>query len=96
MKLVYLPRAVADLRAIVDYIANDNPIAAGDVRVRIEQSIMVLQAHPLIGQLTELRGLHKWPIPGLPYSAYYRIEKSRIVIARVLHGKRKWPDSFTG
>ncbi len=96
MKLVYLPRAVADLRAIVHYIANDNPSAAADVRVRIEQSVLVLQAHPLIGQPTELRGLHKWSIPGLPYAAYYRIEKSSVVIARVLHGKRKWPDSFTG
>jgi plasmid stabilization system protein ParE len=94
VKLVYLPRARQDLVAIVDFIARDDPKAAFAVRLRIEQSLLVLQAHPMIGQETEFAGLHKWSIPGLPYAAYYGVEGKKIVIARVLHGKRKWPEAY--
>ena len=64
-------------------------------RMRIEQSVLVLKNHPLIGQETEFPGLHKWSIPALPYAAYYRIEGDKIIIARVIHGARKWPDALT-
>lgn len=94
MKLLYRPRALRDLIEIVEYIGQDDPLAAVNVRVRIEQSLLVLRQHPLIGRATDLPGLHQWSIPGLPYAAYYRVTKREIVIARVLHGRRKWPDAL--
>ncbi|MEZ5823277.1 MAG: type II toxin-antitoxin system RelE/ParE family toxin [Geminicoccaceae bacterium] len=69
--------------------------AALGVRTRIEQSLLILKDHPLIGRETGFPGLHKWSIPALPYAAYYRIDGDRIRIARVIHGARKWPDSLT-
>ena len=94
MRLIYLPRAVRDLETIVTYIAQDDPKAAYSVRARIEQSLLILKNHPMIGRETEFPGLRKWSIPALTYAAYYRIEGNKIIIARVIHGARKWPDAL--
>jgi len=94
VNLVYLPRARDDLREILDYIAQDNPAAARRVLTRIDQSVSILARHPNIGRSTEFPGLQKWSIPNLPYAAYYRIEGETVVIARVIHGARKWPNAL--
>lgn len=94
MKISYRPRALRDLKHIVRYVREDNPHAAFSVRERIEQSVTILKDHPMIGRETILPGLYKWSVPGLPYAAYYRIEKDRVRIARILHGAQQWPDSY--
>jgi len=94
VKLEYLAPARDDLREIITYISEDNPVAARRILDRIHQSVSILADFPLIGHETEIAGLYKWSIPNLRYAAYYRIEGDTVAIAGVVHTSRKWPDAL--
>ncbi|NBC33179.1 MAG: type II toxin-antitoxin system RelE/ParE family toxin [Alphaproteobacteria bacterium] len=83
-----------DIETIAEYVAHKNPHAAQRLRERIEQSVLILQHHPELGRETDFPGLRKWQIPGLPYAAYYVIDRELVRITRILHGARRWPDSY--
>lgn len=94
MKLVYLSLAYQDLENITLYIANDNPVSALQLIDRIEQSLIILKHHPFVGRETQFEGLYRWVIPNTSYSAFYRIESDTIIIARILHNARQFPDAL--
>jgi toxin ParE1/3/4 len=94
MKIRWSPTAIADLKAIRDYIAGDNPTAARKVSQRIKTSVQRLAEFPRSGRFGRVAGTYEPVIPGTSYVAAYRVDPQEIVIAAVLHGKRHWPESF--
>jgi toxin ParE1/3/4 len=91
VKLVWLARAIATRKAQIDYIAQDNPIAALEQGDRIDEQVEVLKQHPELGRAGRVKGTRELVISRTPFIAVYRVRKSRIEILRVLHGAQQWP-----
>jgi toxin ParE1/3/4 len=95
LKLVWLPRAIANRDAQLDYIAQDNPKAAIEQGDRIAQQIRQLIAHPELGRPGRKQGTRELVISRTPFIAVYRVKPKarRIELMRVLHGSQQWrPD----
>ena len=94
MKIKWHRKARQDLRNIRAYIAEDDPKAAAHVATRILQSVERLPANPAIGRPGRVMDTRELVVVGTPYLVPYRVVGDVIVILRVLHGARKWPDRF--
>ena len=87
--------ALADLAGIIDYIAAENPKAALAVIERIEETGNGL-GEMATGRPGRVGGTYERLSTGLPYILAYAIDRrssrpERIVILRVIHAKRDWP-----
>ncbi len=91
MKLVWLPKAIANRDAQIDYIAEDDPNAAIEQGDRIEQQISQLVKHPEMGRAGRKQGTRELVISRTPFIVVYRIKGKRIELMRILHGSRQWP-----
>jgi plasmid stabilization system protein ParE len=91
VKLLWTPRALAQLEAIHAYIGAENPIAAATVITTIEQTAAILADFPNADEQTDrgdVRTVLAWPYP---YRVYYRLARSRreVRILRVRDVRRR-------
>jgi addiction module RelE/StbE family toxin len=86
--------AAEDREQILQYIAADNPSAAIEVGDEIERQAEMLLDFPEIGRPGRIDGTRELVIQGLPYIACYAVTDDAVTILRVLHGRRKWPESI--
>ena len=89
--LVWLKRALNDRDAQLDYIAQDNPLAAIAQGDRIEDQVDQLLQHPSMGRPGRKQGTRELVISRTPFIVVYRIKGKRIELLRLLHGSQKWP-----
>jgi len=89
--LVWLKRAIQDRDAQLDYIAEDNPLAAVSQGDRIDEQVDVLLEHPQMGRPGRKQGTRELVISHTPFVVVYRIKGQRIELLRLLHGAQKWP-----
>ncbi len=89
--LVWLQRAIQDRDAQLDYIAQDNPMAAVSQGDRIAEQIEILQQHPQMGRPGRKQGTRELVISRTPFIVVYRVKGKRIELLRVLHGAQQWP-----
>ena len=89
--LVWLQRAIQDRDAQLDYIAQDNPMAAVSQGDRIAEQIEILQQHPQMGRPGRKQGTRELVISRTPFIVVYRIKGKRIELLRLLHGAQQWP-----
>lgn len=94
MKLVWTPRALADLDEAAEYIAQDNPQAADRLVRRIEERVLQLQHHPELGRPGHVDGTRELVVTRTRYIVAYRVADKRIDVLAVLHGARRWPNDF--
>ncbi|HVB82636.1 MAG TPA: type II toxin-antitoxin system RelE/ParE family toxin [Candidatus Binataceae bacterium] len=93
MRVRWLDQAVNDLKAVRSYIAEDNPLAAGEVAQRIRQAVRVVRDYPAAGRSGRVPNTRELVVTGTPYILPYRVRAGAVEILRVLHGARKWPDT---
>lgn len=82
--------AIADLLAIIDYIADDNPDAAQSLKDEIEDKAARLPAHPQMyraGRVDDTREMVVRP----NYIVVYAETPDLVTILRVLHAAQQWP-----
>ena len=93
MILRWLPRAFLDRDALIDYIAQHNLSAAIDQGDKIEDQLLHLLAHPLLGRAGRIKGTRELVISGTPFIAVYRYRpRQRVIeVIRLLHGAQQWP-----
>ena len=89
--LAWLPRAIADRDAQLDYIAQDNPKAAIEQGDRIARQLGHLIGHPEMGRAGRKQGTRELVISRTPFIVVYRIKSERIELVRLLHGAQQWP-----
>ena len=89
--LVWLKRAIHDRDAQIDYIAQDNPLAAVSQGDRIDAQVDMLLQHPQMGRPGRKQGTRELVISRTPFIVVYRINGNRIELLRLLHGSQKWP-----
>ena len=99
MQIVWSRTAQADLNAIFEYLFPKNASAAIETIGHIYDSAAHLADHPEIGRSGRVEQTRELIVPQTPYIVSYRIkapqiQMPQIQILTVIHGRRKWPDSF--
>ena len=84
--------ALDDLKAQVDYIARENPLAARRVADHIRDTATALGAHAT-GRPGRVSGSYEKLVNRLPYIIVYVLapDTDAILILRVIHTARDWP-----
>jgi addiction module RelE/StbE family toxin len=95
MKLRWLTAALADLRAIKDYISEENPSAAQRVIDKIRTETGILLRQPSIGRAGRIVDTRELVIKQYPYIVAYRELGDEIHILAVVHTSRLWPEQLT-
>jgi toxin ParE1/3/4 len=87
-------RAENDLMEIWGHIAKDDPLAADRQLDRIDAACKLLAENPQGGPRREdlAPGLRFYPVGN--YLIFYTVGEDGIMLARVLHGARDYPQEF--
>ena len=94
-KIAILQIAREDIGEIFFYITADNPTAALAMTGKITDKIDTLAELPLIGKIVPDNELAKQEYRMLiidSYIAFYKVIDDQVVVYRVLHGMRDYPD----
>lgn len=91
MKPVWTRAAIRDLTHLRDYIARENPAAAGEIASRIVEATERVVQFPEVGRVGRVSGTREMVVPGSPYVIVYRLKKTAVHFLRVLHGRQEWP-----
>lgn len=92
LALHWNPKALEDRAAIMDYIAEDDPLAAVELDERLEERAVALLAHAELYRQGRVAGTRELVIAP-NYVLVYRIRPADgiVEILRVLHARRQWP-----
>lgn len=94
-KVVWLPEAYEDLRAIVDHISRDSVTYGAGMAQRVVDAARRLRQFPRIGRVVP-----EWDDPTVReqivgnYRLIYRVEPDRVILLSVIHGARMLPDEI--
>lgn len=84
----YRPSATADLKAIHDYIAVDNPAAARRITANIRRAVERLAVFPESGRISQVPGAHELVVPRSRFIVLYEIVDDVEIVA-IFHGARR-------
>jgi toxin ParE1/3/4 len=92
MKVIWSPLALERVNEIADYIAEDNVEAARVFLLDIFGAVERLQSFPNSGRtVPEVNRLNIREIIFKNYRVVYRVERKRVSILTVRHGKQRLP-----
>ena len=94
MKVTWSSTAIEDLKDLRAFISQDDPAAAAATARMILASVDQLMTFPGSGRPGRAPGTREMVVTGKPYVLPYTVVRQEIRIAAVLHGARKWPESF--
>ncbi len=90
-ELIWTEPALADLDAIADYIALDDPEAARRLVLRIFRHVEKLATHPESGSRPpEMRRSRYRQIVEPPCRIFYRYDGERIFVLHVMRGEQQF------
>ena len=95
MILRWLEAAIADLRAIKAYIAEENPDAARRVIASIRNETNILINQPTIGRAGRIADTRELVMSQYPYIVAYREQSGEVHILAVVHTSRRWPEQLS-
>lgn len=91
MKVAWSLTSGWDRDRIYSNIVADNASAAATNDQKIADIEPQLAQFPNIGRPGRMPGTREAIVTGTPYIAIYRVEPTRVVILRVIHGAQQWP-----
>jgi addiction module RelE/StbE family toxin len=96
MRVLWLDRAEADLDEIFEYLVERDRRAARRVLDTIRERVAQLGDQPRSGRPGRVAGTRELVITRTPYIVAYTIdpEIDAVVVLRVLHAARRWPDEM--
>jgi len=94
MRLIWTQPALRDLQAARLYIASDSPSAAAQQIDYIFTAVETLLQFPDSGRPGRRKDTRELVVNRTPFIVPYRVRGDVIELLRVLHGRRRWPDSF--
>lgn len=87
---LWKPVAIADLQRIIQYIAQENPIAAVEMGDMLIQKAEKLDPNPMLGRVGLTKGTRELVVhPN--YILIYRVIAKVPEVLRVKHAARQWP-----
>lgn len=88
-RVVWSPRAIADLENIAAYIAADSPAYAKAVVRKIVSATRTLNRFPRSGRVVpEFDDERIRELLAYSYRIIYRVEQHEVLIAAVIHGRQ--------
>ena len=90
MRVVWTLSAVQDRADIVDFIANDNPLAAIRMDELFSAAVGRLAEHPLLGRAGQIPGTREL-IPHERYRLVYEVRADTVWILTLVLTARLWP-----
>lgn len=90
MKVIWTPEAEADRLDIVEYIADDNPIAAVRMDQLFSDAAATLAQFPMRGRPGTIVGTREL-IPHESYRLVYELENETVWVLALVHTARQWP-----
>ena len=87
----WLPVASTNRFEQLDYIAQDNTLAAMSQDEEIEHQVDMLMQHPQMGRPGRKKGTRELVISRTPFIVVYRVKGTRIEVIRLLHSSQRWP-----
>lgn len=96
MRILWLDQAETDVDELFEYLLERDPRAARRVYEAIRQQVAQLADHPGLGRAGRVTGTRELVITYTRYIVAYTIDPhiDAVVILRVLHGARRWPDEL--
>jgi toxin ParE1/3/4 len=91
LRIKWLRQALLDLDEVETYVAQENPLAAVEVVLKIIKTISLLSQQPGLGRVGRIPGTKELVVPSTPYIVPYRVKDNFVQILRVYHSARKWP-----
>jgi addiction module RelE/StbE family toxin len=88
----WTPTGLRDLESLHAWVAENSPTAAAATVEKILEAIAALERHPDLGRKGRVAGTRELIVR--PFVVAYRVNEAAIEILSVLHGARRWPDSF--
>jgi toxin ParE1/3/4 len=88
-EIVWSGRALRRLDAIRTYVAQDKPIAAESLALRIVGAVEALGRHPNLGHRGAKPWLRELIVADTPYVIVYRIRRRQVVIETVWHAAQR-------
>jgi addiction module RelE/StbE family toxin len=95
MQIRWQDDAINDLIQIRRFIAMDNPSAAARVADRIRKAVPQLADQPSSGRPGRVPRTRERVLADIPYIIAYRVEENSLVVLRILHTSRRWPETTT-
>jgi toxin ParE1/3/4 len=89
MQIVWLPKALENLKEIKEYIDKESPKSAKMVAERIKKTVSLLQENPHLGKPSLVDGFREIQVSKLPFVIPYKVIDDKIIIVRVFHTKQK-------
>jgi toxin ParE1/3/4 len=90
-KFEWRQQAIDELVEIVEYIAEDNPDAAQELKDEIEEKAAKLPDHPKLYKPSQrVAGMREMVVRS-NYIVLYRETKTLVEVVNVLHARRQWP-----
>lgn len=90
MKVFWAAAAEQDRAEIIDYISQDNPLAAIRMDELFSQAAARLAEHPLLGRTGQIAGTREL-VPHESYRLVYEVEGDAVWILALVHTARLWP-----
>jgi plasmid stabilization system protein ParE len=89
MRVRYTPRARDDLQAILEYLGDQDPQGARNVRRALDATIQLIEHFPNSGRLAGEQGLRVLPVGRYPYLVYWSVETDEAWIVHIRDGRRR-------
>jgi plasmid stabilization system protein ParE len=87
--LRYTTRALREIDEAISYISNHSPQGADNVAARIHEVLLFLQEQLFAGIAIPRKNTRRFFLKPYPYTVYYRVGPSEIIIQRFRHTSRK-------
>jgi toxin ParE1/3/4 len=94
MRIEWSANALADRRALIDYLETRSIMAAIQIDDRIDAAFELLRNFPEAGRLGRIAGTRELVVHGTPYVAAYSFEDDTVVVLALIHSARDWPDTL--
>ncbi len=96
MRIVWRAQARNDLREAIQYLREFSPEAALRTSETIRHKVTLLGEHPHLGRPGRVANTRELVIAGTAYIVAYTVDVTieSVIILRVLHGRRLWPEDF--
>lgn len=94
MRVRWLRKALDNLQAEIEFVAQENPSAAVSLARELFEATDRLGKFPGMGRAGRVPGTRELVIPDTSYLLPYRVRAGAVEILRVFHAARRWPEGF--
>ncbi|MFN5954008.1 MAG: type II toxin-antitoxin system RelE/ParE family toxin [Dolichospermum sp.] len=92
MQVKWLKWALRNLEQARNYVFQDNPTAAQELIIKIQNAANQLQKYPFMGKNGRVEGTKELIISNSPYILIYRVKEESVEVLRILHTSKRYPE----